>query len=105
MAPESTGTFDFSGGHQRQPAAKRQRRKTATEEMEEALKQCDVCGEDCAANSSKCGKHKRALNNMQKASSKGVIKGAKLEEQPQAYQDYVAIFGEGRKGPPGPLPN
>lgn len=62
-------------------------------------KPCMCCGEHSAFGFARCWIHKRALDNVRKQAIKGYKKGAPLSEQPEAWQDYVEIFGEGREGP------
>ena len=53
---------------------------------------CRVCDECCAGTSPFCWDHKRAF---------GVLcKDATKDKKSQRYEDYKAIFGEGRKGAP-----
>ena len=62
--------------------------------------QCELCTQPCAAGHSRCWPHKRAYDCIQKQCWRARKKDAALEEQPKAYQEWVAIFGEGRAGPP-----
>ena len=63
-------------------------------------KLCTLCPEPAAPSHARCWTHKRAWDCIAKQCKRGFKKGKPMEEQPEAYQQWVKIFGVGKEGPP-----